>query len=653
MPRFRTSLAWYARRLAAMSPPEIVYRTGEFAKRRLARRYSGDWQRFQDAPAGLRIPPLFSAMMRAERSEVLERKLRATADEVASGRLQILGLNWPGVSEGPWHRDRWLLDPVTGKKWPGKETFSFDIDYRDNREFGDVKYVWELNRLQFLQPVAVLAARDRTLARIAIDAVLSWMDTNPPFTGINWTSGIEAALRLVTLAIVAAGVDDALTDAERQRFCRFVAAHAFWLERFPSLYSSANNHRAAEGLGLLTAALLTPDAPDSARYLRLGRSILEDAVFSQFHSDGIGIEQSPSYSAFVLEMLSLGALLLRDTPHAFGSEWNDGLARAAGALRCMLDEDGLFPDIGDNDNGRLLMTTMSVEPYHAASVVSLAAAAASRHDLALPRYHASLHDLLIAMPDGRSAPTCGVEHFAHGGYTIVRDRAGETPYLLAFDHGALGFGGLAAHGHADALSIWLHIDGKPVVVDAGTYLYHSGGEWREFFRSTAAHNTMEVDGLNQSVNAGPFNWGHKAQARCSRFAGTPNWEIEGRHDGYRKRLGVEHVRTLVRTPHGFRIEDRLMDAKDSLPVAIRFLVRPGLSVACDEGRATIAGGGRAILRIAGATGVTCRILRGESDKAGPGWHSPAFGSRLPASCIVFEGALKHGSAAITDFHISG
>ncbi|MFG3757212.1 heparinase II/III-family protein, partial [Klebsiella pneumoniae] len=77
----------------------------------------------------------------------------------------------------------------------------------------------------------------------------------------------------------------------------------------------------------------------------------------------------------------------------------------------------------------------------------------------------------------------------------------------------LGYLSIAAHGHADALSLLLHLDGQPVLVDAGTYLYHAGGAVRDRLRGTAAHNTLCLDGADQSQIAGAFNWRHAAKAQ--------------------------------------------------------------------------------------------------------------------------------------------
>ena len=111
-------------------------------------------------------------------------------------------------------------------------------------------------------------------------------------------------------------------------------------------------------------------------------------------------------------------------------------------------------------------------------------------------------DLLGSPNHGVHAPVTPRDLFPDAGLACVRTHDGSVRLLM--DFGPLGFTSTAAHGHADALSVWLSIDDEYFLVDAGTYAYHSHPEWRAFFRSTAAHNTARVDGLNQSEIAGRF-----------------------------------------------------------------------------------------------------------------------------------------------------
>jgi hypothetical protein len=73
-----------------------------------------------------------------------------------------------------------------------------------------------------------------------------------------------------------------------------------------------------------------------------------------------------------------------------------------------------------------------------------------------------------------------------------------------FDHGSLGLMPLAAHGHADALAVWLTIDGEPVFIDAGTYRYFSGGETRSALREGLTHNSLVINQVTPSRTATAF-----------------------------------------------------------------------------------------------------------------------------------------------------
>jgi hypothetical protein len=115
---------------------------------------------------------------------------------------------------------------------------------------------------------------------------------------------------------------------------------------------------------------------------------------------------------------------------------------------------------------------------------------------------------------------------------------------LVFDCGPLGLGALAAHGHADALSFDLSVNGEPILIDSGTYLYLGAKEWRSYFRSTHAHNSATVDDLSQSQMVGPFQWGKKAHAKLTRLSRSGDSVlVSGYHDGYRFRK-VRHTRQI-------------------------------------------------------------------------------------------------------------
>src|SRR5262249_50000201 len=160
----------------------------------------------------------------------------------------------------------------------------------------------------------------------------------------------------------------------------------------------------------------------------------------------------------------------------------------------------------------------------------------------------------------------GLRVFERGGVSIANETLLGSRVHLVFDHGLLGLMPLAAHGHADALAIWLTIDGDPVFIDAGTYRYFSGGGTRSALREGLAHNSLVSDGLTPSRTATAFSWATSASARLLEAAHRPAWSVAGEHDGYRKRFGVRHVRRIRRAETGFFIDDQLVGNTRPLPV---------------------------------------------------------------------------------------
>src|SRR5581483_11435539 len=123
-----------------------------------------------------------------------------------------------------------------------------------------------------------------------------------------------------------------------------------------------------------------------------------------------------------------------------------------------------------------------------------------------------------AMEAIRSAPPTSIrrprhEPFADAGIFLSRlGEAGHEARLL-FDSGGMGLGS-GGHGHADALSFTWDIDDVPFLVDPGTFVYNRARLWRNYFRGTSAHNTVTVDGLDQSLPGGTFSWIERARVRA-------------------------------------------------------------------------------------------------------------------------------------------
>ncbi len=625
-----------------MSPAEITFRGREAILRRTGKYVvpqvttgadCGPLPRFPDARdrlAGWDVP----AALMAQWAEL--------AREAASGAHLLLGQRWPIRPL----RERWHLDPSSGGSWP-RDVYCFDVNYRHNSRLGDVKYVWELNRLQYLQPIAALAlkAGDPDLARLCVEHVESWIDNNRFPTGVAWASGIELALRSISLITVTTFVGEHFTAEQRAKVWSSLEAHGVWLERFPSRFSSANNHRVAEGAGLLVIGASCPALRHAERWRQDGWSILREAARDQILPDGVGAEQSVTYTAVVLELLLLGLRIARACSWPVPNTYLERLAAAGEWLRWMTNSAGNHPRIGDDDNARVF-GAYEVDETYVNSVLSCVASVLDRADLTPPGWMPHFRQIFFGAPPSAAGRPAGVKLFASGGYTVGRDIMAGQEVMLVLDHGPLGYLSIAAHGHADALALWLHLDGQPLLVDAGTYLYHSGGAWRRQFRGTAAHNTMSVEGEDASLVAGNFNWRHKADAHLVQgLIGSRGWRVQAEHDGYVRRFGATHLRQLAVDVEGAQIliSDRL-ESPRPLRVEVGFLLHPSLTAKLEDGGLGVYRDGVRLARFA-AVGPLALSL---SDATVPGgWHSPTFAIKHPATRLAYRGILAPGQTQCT------
>jgi hypothetical protein len=170
--------------------------------------------------------------------------------------------------------------------------------------------------------------------------------------------------------------------------------------------------------------------------------------------------------------------------------------------------------------------------------------------------------LYAPQPDER----LGSVAFADTGYYLLQTgHKGQNDRVsVLIDCGELGYQSIAAHGHADALSVVIRVGGRDVLVDPGTYDYFRWPEWRTYFRGTRAHNTVVVDGSDQSTMTGPFLWKQRARAQCLAWEPSPHGgRIIAEHDGY-MRLDdpVRHKRTvsLDGDSPAITIEDQIIGA---------------------------------------------------------------------------------------------
>jgi Heparinase II/III-like protein/Heparinase II/III N-terminus len=650
-------LGWYAHRASRMSPAEMAWRAQDqlvriaWARRQVTREQlaraaatvPGSDLRFTAV-----LPPGTAARVPGEaRKPVL-----AAADRLMCGEWETLGVTRTDLDQPDWFRD-----PVTGRR-SDPDQYAFRVEHRNEEQTGNVKQVWEIARLQHLTLLATAWAltRDDRYAHRVDEQLRSFWQENPFLSGINWTNGIEVGIRLISLAWIRRLLDGwpGVADLfERNGVAlRQIEWHQQYLAAFRSRGSSANNHVVAEAAGQLVASCAFPWFPRSDRWRLAAARLLEHELLHNTFPSGINRELASDYHPFVAELGFLAAVEAEVSGHPLSPEVWQRLAAMADSAAALLDERMRPPRQGDSDGGRALL----LDPPAASTwppLLALAGALIGPLDW-WPQLPAEAAGTLVGalLPAGRQIdgrPARRPWRFPDAGITLLRDPAGAggREIWCRCDGGPHGFLSIAAHAHADALSVEVRYAGVDILADPGTYCYHGEQEWRSYFRSTVAHNTVELGGQSSSVEGGSFLWTRHADAR----------EVEAIDDGDVARWTAEHRGYASLDPPATHRRSVLMDrASRSIDIIdeieggryeVRLAYHLGPEVQAElQGSSAIlrwnVTSSRGEARLELPAGLRWSLHRGETDPI-LGWYSPGLGRRVPAFSLVGRGHSEPGA----------
>jgi hypothetical protein len=546
--------------------------------------------------------------------------------------IRVFDLEFPAGFEFDWHRDYCYGKQV-------ERRFAGALNIRDTAVVSDIKYVWEPSRHQHLSALA-FAANAEQHADYIVRSLDSWLHANPFLYGVHWTSSLELAERIVSWALLYPRIAEYVARDEEFR-CRWLESiyqHLTRISRKMSLYSSANNHLIGELVGLFVGASCFDFWPECSDWQKLALKLLEREIRLQVGEDGVDREQAMSYHLFTMELFLLAFAIGRNTKFPFSAGYADRLRGMAGFLDTVATSSGDLPWYGDSDDARGFVLSEGESALEVAMQLAGLLFAEPQwlrfRKTATAAALALVPELLANLDHVAQLPATPRDLFPDAGLACIR--SDDESVRLLMDFGPLGFTSIAAHGHADALSLWLSIGDEYFLVDAGTYAYHSHPEWRTFFRSTAAHNTACVDGRSQSQMAGRFLWRSKANTRLLRLEkNSEQVTIEAEHDGYaRLQDPVTHRRTVcfdratgnVSVEDGFRCTGRH-------EVELFFHMHEEAAVVCvRDGEAQVSWRGRHIVFSSPDRNGRWEIIRG-SDNPPLGWRSRQFNQKHPIATL--------------------
>jgi heparinase II/III-like protein len=594
----------------------------------------------------------------------VERTQRA-AERVLRHEFDLLG-SGPFVPADPDRPPRdgyspidWYLDPVRRLRFPrGVPHAQWNL-LAMRPQNADVKYPWELGRCQHwatLGQAYLFTGDDRFAIEIARE-LADFVEANPTGVGVNWTCTMDVGLRAANWAIGlelvrgSAALDESLlTAAYRALFDHGV----FIRTNLENTYEVTSNHFLSNLLGLLFLAHVFGDLPQGAEWNGFARASIEQEIGVQVLADGADYESSIPYHRLVAELF-LGAMRLTDhcgdaLPPSFRSRVRDMVAYLAAVTR----PDGLMPQVGDADDGRLHVFEGYGEttPQDARHLIGAAGAIFDEPGWRALGGEAGAWEAAwwgiepSRLPSVAAAPPPPVVRlFPHAGIAAARTAAGH--YLLV-TNGIVGTNGFGNHKHNDLLGFEFHHGGTPLFVDAGSYVYTSDADARNRFRGTAYHNTLMVDGVEQN-DLRPdwlFRLFETSHAETIAFDERGDVvEYRGRHHGYaRLPEPVVHERTFRFAPASgnLAIVDRLI-GRGRHDLRWHFHLSPGvLAVQSGTGRVALTAGGRTWTLVAPA---------GLSIAISPAACSPSYGVAIPCLAIDLLGEVRLAGEGAWEFAV--
>lgn len=577
-------------------------------------------------------------------------------DLLGSGPYVPADPDRPALGDGYQPLD-WFLDPVSRLRFPrGVPHDEWNLEQmRPGR--ADIKLPWELSRCQHW-PLLGEAYRITGDARYAVEIaneLRDFMDANPVGIGVNWTCTMDVAIRAANWAL----------GLELVRMCPRLApdfwafayealfAHGAFIERnLENKYEVTSNHFLSNVVGLFYLSAVFQDLPRGVAWDRQCRAWLDAEMAVQVLPDGADYESSVPYHRLVTELF-LGAARVAD----YGGEPLPPfmLERLRGMIDFMssvLRPDGLMPQVGDADDGRL----------HVLSGYGVRLPQDPRH-LFVPAAYLLGHAEWIALGDewgaweaawwGFEPPTVSklqapmpdvVRQFEHAGITVARHRA----HYLLITNGVVGTAGFGNHKHNDLLGFEYHAAGVPILVDAGSYVYTPDPDSRNQFRGTGLHNTVMIDGTEQN-DVRPewlFRMFEKARPEHVAFIERDDEVLyRGRHHGYaRLPEPVVHERTFR-----FQKSTGALEIRDTFHGAGSHRLRWHFHFA-PEVEVLPQGNGELEIRARDAT-LIMRVPLDLQAAVTPASYSPAYGVRLRCAALDLETVQDVGSEPEFLFHL--
>lgn len=569
--------------------------------------------------------------------------------EAASGRVRLFGQD---AFDSGWPV-QWSRDPLTRRVAP--DLPAADVDVWNPKVVGSIRYTWELGRQQHLVPLAVgyAVAGNITYRESIAFQIQGWIEQCPRGMGVHWANATEVAIRLLSWTL-AHGII-ALREGEQGLLGtvpgleRALYQHVSHLSESLGAGGAPDHERVTRLVALYVCTSVFDLGSEGRAWRDLANQCLTELISERVGRDGLWPERGTDVQARLLETLALAYSVGR----RFREAWVGDLARFLTATRAFLNalcpDGGRVPRVGEAVEGSVSRFAARAFSDTRLELDQLAAAALgdSPPGEQLSEKAFWLGWLAWGMvPEAqhhraqRDSAAPAMQLFRDAGHGVLR-----TPRVYVDVVAGQAQGGhFSTQGDADALSYSLVIDGCYWLVDPGSYCSDDRPDWRSYFRSTTAHNTVRVDRKNQGQGGGLIQRRRRFTVEFSDAGHSDRRAfLQAEHTGY-DHLGVHHVRRFQLELDGsslFLLDEFFGKGEHRLESA--FHLAPDVDPKLE------AGGGRVTLRRPGCgTIVTLNtpkdwslvVVKGQEDPI-LGWYSRQLGHKQPSYCVLakYKGRL--------------
>ena len=516
--------------------------------------------------------------------------------------------------------DDWHTNPLTGYTYNKEAHWTTLSDFDKNA--GDIKYIWERARFCWLYYIIRNDAYSKAdNSQFVFNSIISFINNNPINKGPHYICSQEISIRLLNwiFALHYYSNSKYLTEEVHNSIIKSIylqTRHVYSNIQF-SRIAVRNNHALTETLTLYLIALLFSQLPEADKWKIQGKKWFEKEIAYQVYKDGSYLQYSMNYHRVVVQLLTWAIVLSeKNKEHLSDIVYKRAKASIHFLEACQDPVSGWLPNYGANDGALFFPLNSSNYRNFQPQLNALKTALKLSVDESMEdAYWYGLDPMIETV---QSLGTIGSFDFNIGGYYTFKDNNSLT-FIRCGSH-------KNRPSQADNLHLDMWVDGENLMRDSGTFLYNGLETETLYFNGTKAHNTVQINNLDQMAKGPRFIWFNWTKALNTKITETEGyWEFEG---SIRAFGSIIHRRKVRRSKHdlSWTVED-WVDKKHENQV-LNQVWHPALS-----NRISMA-----------SQNINKEILSPIKSK---GWYAPSYGIKEESEIITFSTHQNYLKTQIT------